>query len=89
VIAPPLQLSAGVFSAGNGFQFALSNADGTAVTSGEQSRIALYASTNLALAWSNWTALTNSISLTNGVLQVTDTNGLAYPSRFYRATQRP
>jgi hypothetical protein len=85
VTVPPVVLAGGVLSAGGGFQFALSNADGTAITSGQQSRIAFYATSNL----SNWTALTNSISLTNGVLQVNDTNGPAYPQRFYRAVEKP
>ena len=89
VSVPPVQLGNGLLSPTNGFQFALSNADGSAVTSGEQSRITFYASTNLTTALSNWAALTNSILLTNGVLQVHDSNGLVYPQRFYRATQKP
>jgi hypothetical protein len=89
VSVPPVQLGNGVLSTTSGFQFVLSNADGSAVTSGEQSRIGFYATTNLALAPSNWTALTNSILLTNGVLNVNDSNGLIYPQRFYRAVEKP
>jgi hypothetical protein len=89
VAVPPVALGSGVLSGGGSFQFAVSNADGTAITSGEQSRIALYAATNLTLPLSNWTALTNSISLSNGILQVTDTNAVMYPWRFYRATEKP
>ena len=56
-----------------------------AMTAGQASRISVSASTNLI----NWTALTNSISLTNGVLQVQDTNGLVYSGRYYRAMEKP
>jgi hypothetical protein len=89
VTVPPVQLGGGILSASNEFQFVLSNADGTAITSGEESRISFYATGNLTLALSNWTALTNSILLTNGVLQVTDTSALDNPQRFYRVTQKP
>jgi len=89
VSVPPVKLGGGVLSATNGFKFALSNADGSAVTSGEESRIGFYATTNLALALSNWTPLSNSVLLTNGVLQVNDSNSLVYPQRYYRAVERP
>jgi len=89
VTVPPAQLGGSVLSPTSGFQFALSNADGTTVTAGQKSRISFYAATNLAMALSNWTAVTNSISLTNGILQVNDTNAFAYPQRFYRAVEKP
>jgi hypothetical protein len=89
VSVPPVQLGDGVLSAAGVFQFALSNLNGTAITPGQASRISFYAATNLTLPFSKWTALTNSITLTNGILQVTDTNGLIYSERFYRAAEKP
>src|SRR5207245_417695 len=67
-----LRLSASILFPGNSFQFAVSNADGTPITPAEQSRIGIYSTTNLASA--SWTILTNTIRLTNGFLQVNDTN---------------
>ncbi len=89
VSVPPIALGTVVLSAAGGFQFAVSNADGTAMTAGQQAQVGIYATTNLALALSNWTALTNSTSLSNGILQITDTNSLPAPQRFYRAVESP
>jgi hypothetical protein len=89
VSVPPVTLGASLQSASNGFNFALSNADGSAVTSGQESRMSFYATTNLALRLSNWTALSTTILLTNGILQVSDTNSLVYPQKYYRAVERP
>jgi hypothetical protein len=82
-----LRLGAAVASA-NVFRFAVSNEDGTTINSGEQSRISIYTSTNPAVPFLSWSRLTNSIQLTNGFLQVTDTN-VVYSSRFYRAVETP
>lgn len=71
-----------------GIQFAVSNADGTAISAGEQARIAILSSTKLEESFGNWTVLTNGIVLTNGFLKVTDTNGIA-AQRFYRAVETP
>jgi len=92
VTPPPrtgLQLADLFLSAASGFQFIVTNADGTPVTEDQQSRIAIYATTDPSLAFTNWTVLTNSTLLTNGVLQVNDTNSVLYPQRFYRAVQTP
>jgi len=88
VTVPPMQLGGGILST-IGFQFALSNADGSAMTPGQASRISFYSATNLGVALSNWTLVTNVMLLTNGILQVDDTNALLYPQRFYRAVERP
>jgi hypothetical protein len=84
-----LQLAEVFLSAASGFQFIVTNANGTPVTEDQQSRIAIYATPDPSLAFSNWTALTNSTLLTNGLLQVNDTNSGLYPQRFYRALQTP
>ena len=84
-----LQLADFFLSADSGFQFIVTNADGTPVTEDQQSHIAIYATTDPTLAFTNWTVLTNSTLLTNGLLQVNDTNSVLYPQRFYRAVQTP
>jgi PKD repeat protein len=86
---PPLQLENFVPSANGGFEFTASNSDGTFITSNQESQIAIFATTNLALNFTNWTPLTNVIQLTNGTLQINDTNSVFYPQRFYRAVEAP
>ena len=84
-----LRLGAASFPPGAGFQFAISNADGAPITSNEQARIKIYFTTNVALPRANWTILTNATRLTNGFLQITDTNGPGSRQRFYGAVQTP
>lgn len=72
-----------------GFQFTLTNANGTAITPSEQSRISIYAASNSGLAFSNWLKLTNSTALTNGAIQVSDPGSPSYLQRFYRAVETP
>jgi hypothetical protein len=43
----------------------------------------LQASTNLF----DWFPIPGIINLTNGILQIQDTNGTAFPSRFYRVLE--
>ena len=92
-VAPPslssLQLVDFFMSAGSGVQFVVTNADGTPLTEDQQSRIAIYTTTDPGLAVTNWTALTSPTLLTNGLLQVNDTNSGLYPQRFYRAVEAP
>jgi endonuclease/exonuclease/phosphatase family metal-dependent hydrolase len=73
----------------NGFQFAVSNANGTAITASEQARITIFSSTNLTDPFADWKLLTNAMRLTNGFLQITDTNTFGAPQRFYRAMETP
>jgi len=63
--------------------------DGTFITSNQESQIEIFATTNLALGFTNWMPLTNAIQLTNGFLQINDTNSVFYPQRFYRAVETP
>jgi hypothetical protein len=86
---PPFALGNPLFSAAGSLQFAVTNADGTPVTPAQLSQFGIYATTNLALALTNWTALTNVFSLSNGVLQFTDSNSPIAPQRFYRAVESP
>jgi uncharacterized repeat protein (TIGR03803 family) len=86
---PPTLLAYLSYSAVSGFQFTVTNADGTAVTASEQSRLQVYATTNPAVALTNWTALTNATVLTNGALKIQDPDNLLYPQRFYRSALKP
>jgi PKD repeat protein len=89
VIPPPLQLGNFALSA-NGFQFTASNSDGSLITPDQESQIQIFATTNLALDFTNWTPLTtNAIQLTNGYLQIVDTNSVSYPQMFYDAVETP
>ena len=87
--ASSLQLVGCIQSGTNGFQFALTNNDGMPITADEESRIQIYATSDLTSGFANWTALTNQIWLTNGCLQITDPESLVYPQRFYRAVETP
>ena len=93
VVNPPpstgLQLTDFFVSAASGFQFSVTNIEGTPITEDQQSRIAIYATADPSLVLADWTVLTNSTLLTNGVLQVNDTNSVLYPQRFYRAVETP
>jgi uncharacterized repeat protein (TIGR03803 family) len=77
------------YSPTNGFQFLITNADGTPITASQQSRVQVYATTNLAIALTNWTVLTSPTVLTNGVLGIQDQESLRYPGRFYRSVLTP
>jgi hypothetical protein len=84
-----LGITAAVLSGAGGFQFSVTNIDGTPITADQFSRIAIYGTTDPGLALTNWAPLSGSTLLTNGVLQVNDTNSDLYPQRFYRAVEAP
>jgi hypothetical protein len=84
-----LGIAAAVLSGAGGFQFSVTNTDGTPITADQLSRIAIYGATDPSLVATNWTPLSGSTLLTNGVLQVNDTNSDLYPRRFYRAVEAP
>ena len=86
---PPLGLGQLFYSSETGFQFIVSNADGTPISQGEQVRIGIYAADDLALAFTNWSKLTNTALLTNGLLQITDPDALLFMQRFYRSLEAP
>jgi hypothetical protein len=72
-----------------GFQFFVTNMDGTQITAGQQARIGILAASNAAVPLKNWIALTNLTVVSNGVLRVTDTNNGNYLQRYYRAVETP
>jgi PKD repeat protein len=86
---PALKLLNFVSLSSPGFQFSVSNLDGTPVTALEQTRIGIVTALDPGQPLSNWTVLSNSTMLTNGLLRVSDTNAANYPQRFYRARGTP
>jgi PKD repeat protein len=86
---PALKLVNFVSSLSGGFQFSVSNLDGTPVTWPEQLRIGIVTAIDPAQPLSNWNVLPNPTLLTNGILRVSDTNAAAHPKRFYRAIGTP
>jgi PKD repeat protein len=86
---PPMKLVNLASSSSGAFQFAVSNLDGTPVTTIEQVRIGIVTAIDPGQPLSNWTVLSNSTVLTNDVLRISDTNAGIYPRRFYRAIGTP
>jgi PKD repeat protein len=90
-VAPPpnLLLGGAVYLASGVFQFIATNGDGTPITAAEQSRIQIYASTNIAGAMTEWVPMAGNLMLTNGYLQIDDPGSSVWPQRFYRAVLTP
>jgi PKD repeat protein len=91
-LPPPLPdqlLVAPAFLSDGSFQFAISNLDGTPITAEQQSRMAVFATPDLLQPLTNWTLLTNTTWLTNGLLQVSDPDASGFTNRYYRSLQRP
>jgi alpha-tubulin suppressor-like RCC1 family protein len=69
------------------YRLTLTNEDGSAITIGQQSRVQIFASSNLVAA-SNWVQLTEPMSIVNGSIRIEDTQ-TNLPRRFYRARENP
>jgi len=80
---PPLRAGRLTMPAPGVFQFALSNSDGTSITTAQLPFVQVQSSPDLA----HWSAVTN-IALINGALQIADTNPPA-SQKFYRAIEVP
>jgi len=80
---PNLKLDAPQPSLTNKFQLTVRTVDGTPIDSNRLPGMELRATTNPALAPPLWTALTNALILTNGVIRVTNLDGVAAPKRFF------
>jgi hypothetical protein len=63
---------------GGAFQFGFTNVPGMNFTA--------YGTTNLALAFTNWTWLGSVMEISSGQFQFTDTSGTGNQERFYRVT---
>jgi len=78
------RLSAPAMASDGSFVFVSGDADGGLLSPEDISRFEVQASTNLV----DWVSLPGTISVTNGVLQVTDFEATNYPARFYRIVER-
>ncbi|PWU17419.1 MAG: hypothetical protein C5B50_11385 [Verrucomicrobia bacterium] len=68
----------------DGFEVSSRYADGWPVSSQDLTNFEVQTSSDLL----HWTALPNTLTLTNGVLLLRDTNSLNSPARFYRLLER-
>jgi hypothetical protein len=71
------------------YRLLIGQADGNGVDLQRAAKVELFATTNVALPWSEWTKLTNSLWWNNGLLQLDDMDSATRPLRFYRAMERP
>jgi len=78
------RLSAPAMASDGSFVFVSGDADGGLLSPEDISRFEVQASTNLV----DWVSLPGTISVTNGVLRVTDFEATNYPARFYRIVER-
>jgi len=79
---PNLKLDPPKSESTNKFQLTIRTIDGTPVNSNRIAAMELRASTNIALSPSLWSKLTNVLTLTNGVVRVTNVDAGA-PRRFF------
>lgn len=78
-----------VQSDGGNLQIQLGSATGTALAAAQAGRIQLYATTNVALPFNNWTLVTNSLVFTNDMLVLGGLNPTNAAQRYFRARQSP
>ena len=86
---PPLKFLPPVVGAGSALPLFLGNADNTALAPDRVAQIQVYAATNVALAFSNWSLLPNPLTLSNGLLRVGGLTSTNPPRRFFRAAEAP
>ena len=67
----------------NKFQLTIRTANGTPVNSNRLAAMEVRASTNLALAPSTWSPLTNSLLLTNGLVRINNVDAGPTTRRFF------
>jgi alpha-tubulin suppressor-like RCC1 family protein len=79
----PQQLSAPTLLPDGTFQFSSTDADGGLLSTEDLVNLELQASDDLT----NWVALPNGLSLTNGTLLLKDTEQTNFPARFYRIVE--
>lgn len=80
VVQVPEKLSRPIRQADGTFALLAGDADGAGLWPGDLSCFQAQVSTNLV----NWETLTNSLTLTNGLLRLWDPASTNWPSRFYR-----
>jgi hypothetical protein len=74
----PIILTHPTLPPGGAFQFGFTNVSGMSFTA--------YGTTNLVLAFTNWTRLGSVTEISSGQFQFTDSSGAANQERFYRVT---
>jgi hypothetical protein len=74
----PIILTNPTLLPGGTFQFGFTNVPGMSFTA--------YGTTNLALAFTNWTRLGSATEISSGQFQFTDLSGAGNQERFYRVT---
>jgi hypothetical protein len=79
------QLQTPVLYPDGSFGFLFGDSDGGQLSSADLPRFEVNASTNLV----DWEILTNSLTLTNGLLWLWDDSATNWPQRFYRVSERP
>lgn len=79
----PQQLSAPTLMPDGTFQFSSTDADGGLLSAADLANLELQASDDLT----NWVALPNGLSLTNGTLLLKDVEQTNFPARFYRIVE--
>src|SRR5262249_25083354 len=80
---PSLRLDSPKLTPTNKFQLTVRTVDGTAIDSNRLTGMQLRATTNPAQSPSAWTLLTNPLTLTNGIITVTNLDGRISPNRFF------
>ncbi len=83
---PDLQLDSPQLFAEDKLQLTIRTANGAPVDSNRVPTMAVLASTDLTRSLAQWTPLTNALTLTNGVVRVTDVDA-ASPAHFFMVTE--
>lgn len=86
VSVPDLKLDAPQFSSTTNLQLTIRTVDGTSVSPDRLPGMAVKASTDPAMPFALWTKLTNSLSMTNGIVSVTNL-GASEPRRFFMVSE--
>lgn len=74
------------FVSPNQVRLIFGDSDGGQIMESDLESFEIQAATNLNTT--NWSVLTNTMSLTNGMVQFDDANGIGLPRRFYRVIER-
>ena len=86
---PRLRLDGAWASDSSGFRLVIGNEDGSPLDSNRVPNIDIFTATNLTLGLGNWNKITNSYTLTNGVLRLNAPESGLTPQRYFRVEERP
>jgi outer membrane protein assembly factor BamB len=82
-------LLAPMIQADSGFSLRIHAADGTAIDPNRADALQVWTSTNAGLDLAQWSQITNSRTLTNGVLWMQEPSWTNWPQRFYMTLENP